>query len=64
MTLYVIYSSLILVIYDNMISGTNQIAEHVSVDISRSQGCKNATCQNEKIFCKPRKKREAQDTVR
>jgi hypothetical protein len=32
-----------------MINETNQIVEHVFVDISRSQGCKNTTCQNEKI---------------
>jgi hypothetical protein len=31
-----------------MINGTNHIVEHVFVDISRSQGCKNATCQHEK----------------
>jgi hypothetical protein len=36
------------VIHDNMINGTNHIVVHVFVDISRSQGCKNVTCQHEK----------------
>jgi hypothetical protein len=49
MASFVICSSLILVINDNMINGTNYIVEHVFVDISRSQGCKNTTCQNKKI---------------
>jgi hypothetical protein len=40
--------SLILVIHDNMINRTNHIGKHVFVDISRSQRCKNTTCQNEK----------------
>jgi hypothetical protein len=40
---------MILVIHDNMINGTNDIVYHVFVDISRSQGCKNITCQNENI---------------
>jgi hypothetical protein len=37
------------VIHDNMTNGTNNIVEHVFVDISKSQGCKNATCQNDEI---------------
>jgi hypothetical protein len=37
------------VIHDNMISGTNHIVKRVFVDISRSQGCQNTTCQNEKM---------------
>jgi hypothetical protein len=49
MASYAISSSMILVIHDNMINVTNHIVEHVFVDISRSQGCKNITCQNEKI---------------
>jgi hypothetical protein len=36
-------------IHDNMINGTNHIVKHVFVDISRSQGCQNITCQIEKI---------------
>jgi hypothetical protein len=36
--------------HDNMIDGTNHIIEHVLVDISRTHGCKNTTCQNEKII--------------
>jgi hypothetical protein len=50
MDTYVICSNLILVIHDNMTNGTNHIVEHVFVDISRSQRCKNATCQNETII--------------
>jgi hypothetical protein len=46
MASYPICSSLI---NDNMINETSQIVKHVVVDISRSQGCKNTTCQNEKI---------------
>jgi hypothetical protein len=46
---YAISSSLILVIHDNMINGTNHIVYHVFVDIYSSQGCKNITCQIEKI---------------
>jgi Tfp pilus assembly protein PilZ len=38
MALYVICSSLILVIHDNITNETNNIVEHVFVDISRSQG--------------------------
>jgi hypothetical protein len=38
-----------MVINDNMINVTNHIVVHVFVDISTSQRCKNATCQNEKI---------------
>jgi hypothetical protein len=49
MASYVICSSLILVIHDNMTNGTNHIVEHVFVDISRSHGCKNTTCKNEMI---------------
>jgi hypothetical protein len=49
MSSYVISSSLILVILENMINETNHIVYHVFVDIYRSQGCKNTTCQNEKI---------------
>jgi hypothetical protein len=41
-----------------MINETNQIIEHVFVDISRSQGCKNTTCQNEKIVYFSRVKSE------
>jgi hypothetical protein len=37
---YVICLSLILVIHHNMTNETNNIVEHVFVDISRSQGCK------------------------
>jgi hypothetical protein len=40
MTSYVISSSLILVIHDNMINGTSHIVEHILLDISRSHGCK------------------------
>jgi hypothetical protein len=40
--------SLILVINDNMIIGTNHIVLHVFVDTSRSQECKKTTCQSEK----------------
>jgi hypothetical protein len=49
MASHAISSSLILVIHDNMTNETNHIVEHVFVDISRSQGCKNTTSQNEKI---------------
>jgi hypothetical protein len=49
MASYAISSSLILVIHDNMINGTDHIVKHVFVDISRSHGCKNTTCQNENI---------------
>jgi hypothetical protein len=49
MASYAISLSLILVIHDNMINETNHIVQHVFVDTSRSQGCKNITCQNEKI---------------
>jgi hypothetical protein len=49
MASYVISSSLILVIHDNMINGTNHIDKHVFVDTSRFEGCKNTTCQIEKI---------------
>jgi hypothetical protein len=49
MASYAISSSLILVIHDNIINGTNHIVYHVFVDISRSQGCQNTTCQIEKI---------------
>jgi hypothetical protein len=38
MTSYVIYSSLILMIRDNMINETNLVVERVFVDISRSHG--------------------------
>jgi hypothetical protein len=51
MASYVIYLSLILVIHENMTKWTNHIVEHVFVDISRSQGCKNDTCQNKNIVC-------------
>jgi hypothetical protein len=40
---FAISSSLILVIHDNMINGTNHIVQHVFVDISRTQGCQNIT---------------------
>jgi hypothetical protein len=50
MTSYAICSSLILVIHDNMTNGTNYSVERVSVGISRSHGCENTTCQNEKII--------------
>jgi hypothetical protein len=46
MASYAICSSLILVIHNNMTNVTNHIVEHVFVDISRPQGCKNTTCQN------------------
>jgi hypothetical protein len=59
---YAISSSLILVIHDNMINGTNHIIWHVFADISRSQGCQNTTCQIEKIVyfsrVKNKKKKE------
>jgi hypothetical protein len=42
---------MILVIHDNMINETNHIVWHVFLDIYRSQGCKNTTCQIEKIVC-------------
>jgi hypothetical protein len=59
MASYAFSSSLILVIHDNMINGTNHI-EHVFVDISRSQRCQNTTCQIEKIvyFSKVKNKKE------
>jgi hypothetical protein len=41
MASYAIISSLILVIYDNMINGTNNIVKHVFVDNSSSQGSAN-----------------------
>jgi hypothetical protein len=50
MALYAISSSMILVIHDNMINGTNHIVYHVFVDISRSPGCKNTTSQIQKII--------------
>jgi hypothetical protein len=58
MASYAISSSLILVIHDNMINETNHIVEHVFVDISRFQRCKNTTCQNEKIVYFSRVKTE------
>jgi hypothetical protein len=60
MASYAISLSLILVIHDNMINGTNYIVYHVFVDISRSQGCQNTTCQIEKIvyFAKVKNKKE------
>jgi hypothetical protein len=63
---YAISLSLILVIHDNMINGTNHIVYHVFVDISRSQGCQNTTSQIEKIVYFSRvkkKKRKRKDTV-
>jgi hypothetical protein len=48
MASYAISLSMILVIHENMFNGTNHIVYHVFVDISRSQGCKNSTCQIEK----------------
>jgi hypothetical protein len=41
-----------------MINGTNHIVKHVFVDISRSQGCQNITCQIEKIVNFSRVKNE------
>jgi hypothetical protein len=55
---YAISSSLILLIHDNMINGTNHIVQLVFVDISRSQGCQNITCQIEKIVYISRVKNE------
>jgi hypothetical protein len=49
MATFLISSSMILVIHDNMINETNYIVYRVLVDISRFQGCKTTTCQNEKI---------------
>jgi hypothetical protein len=43
-------SSIILVIRDGIINETNYIVDHVFVDISRSHGCKNVKCQNEKLL--------------
>jgi hypothetical protein len=40
MASYAISSSMILVIHDNMINGTNHIVENALVDIYRSHGCK------------------------
>jgi hypothetical protein len=57
MASYAISSSLILVIHDNMINGTNHIVTHIFVDISRSQGCKNTTCQNEKKIVEEKEKK-------
>jgi hypothetical protein len=48
MASYAISSSLILVIHDNMIIGTNHIFKHVFVDTSRSQECKKTTRQSGK----------------
>jgi hypothetical protein len=48
MASYAISSSLILVIHDNMIIGTNHIVQHLFIGISRSQGCKKNICQNAK----------------
>jgi hypothetical protein len=64
MASYAISSSMILVIHENIINGTNHIVYHVFVDISRSQGCKNTTCHMS-IFqgSKPRKKKKEIDTV-
>jgi hypothetical protein len=45
---YAINSSLILVIHDNMINGTNLIVYHVFVDISRSKDAKIPHAKNEK----------------
>jgi hypothetical protein len=56
MTSYAICSSLILVIHDNMTNGANKIVEHVFVDISRSQWCKNTMCQTDE-------EKERKDTV-
>jgi hypothetical protein len=55
MASYAISSSMILVIHDNMIIGTNHIVEHVFVDISRSQGCRNTTCREDSLFFKGQK---------
>jgi hypothetical protein len=49
---------MILAIHDSMINVTNHIVEHVFVEISRSQGSKNTTCQNEKIVYFSRVKTE------
>jgi ribosomal protein L21 len=57
MASYAFSSSLILVIHDNMINGTNHI-EHVFVDISRSQRCQNTTCQISKVKNKKEKKKK------
>jgi hypothetical protein len=62
MASYAISLSLILVIHDNMINGTNHIVQHVFVDTSRSQGCKNITCQNEKIKGQNRARKEKENT--
>jgi hypothetical protein len=52
------FKSLILVIHDNMIIETNLIVQHAFVDTSRSQGCKNITCQNDKIKGQNRARKE------
>jgi hypothetical protein len=66
MASYAISSSMILVIHDNMINGTNHSVYHVFVDISRSQGCQNTTCQIEKIVYffkgKKRERKEKEST--
>jgi hypothetical protein len=67
MASYAISSSMILVIHDNMITVINHSVYHVFVDISRSQGCQNTTCQIEKIVyfsrVKNEKEKKKNDTV-
>jgi hypothetical protein len=58
MTSYANSSSLILVIHDNMIIGTNHIVLACLLDTSRSQECKKTTCKNEKIKGQNRTRKE------
>jgi hypothetical protein len=63
MASYAISSSMILVIHDNMINGTNHIVEYVFVGISRTHGSKNTTCQIEKRIENPTKKSLTSDVT-
>jgi hypothetical protein len=62
MASYAISSSLILVINDNIIIGTNHIVLACFLDTSRSQGCKKTTYQNEKIKGQNRARKEKEKT--
>jgi hypothetical protein len=63
MAAYAISSSLILVIHDNMIIGTNLIVLACLCNTSRSQGCKNFTYQKERIKGQNRARKGKEKTM-